>query len=246
MENSKYIHREEIHNLNAPSIIVPYLIEKYNPQSVLDVGTGLGTWLSVFEDYGVKEIKGLDGDWVEKSRLKIKLSEFETIDLTKGFSQSKKYDLVLCLEVAEHLEEQYADNFIKELTNCSDLIVFSAAVPEQQGQNHVNEKSPIYWDSLLNESGFYLHEDFREKFWYNESIEWWYRQNILVYKKTGKIDPVEYKKPIYKIHYELWNEELKRKQDYLNRLKSINEGRVTWKYILKIIYRKLIKFKPNH
>jgi len=245
MDNVKYIHRKEIHNFKAPNVIVPYLISQYSPKSVLDVGTGLGTWLNIFKANGVAEVKGLDGPWVDHGMLEIESSEFLTVDLNGRFFPNKKYDLALCLEVAEHLEEKYAETFIAELAKCSDLIVFSAAIPGQQGQNHINEQPPAYWHGLFRQHGFSLYEDFRDLFWDNTEIEWWYRQNILVYNKMNSASKVPIMSPTFKIHYELWNEELNRKQQYLIRLKNINEGRVTWKYILKIIFRKLIGFKPK-
>jgi len=52
-----YTHSENIHNLNAPNQIVPLLIKIFNPTSVIDVGCGIGTFLSVFKDNGVKQLK---------------------------------------------------------------------------------------------------------------------------------------------------------------------------------------------
>ena len=42
--------------------IVPLVLALVKPQSVVDVGCGLGTWLSVFKDFGVKDVFGIDGD----------------------------------------------------------------------------------------------------------------------------------------------------------------------------------------
>ena len=72
----KYVHEEEVHNLQSPGIIVPYLVEKFKPASVIDVGCGIGTFLRVFKEYGVKEILGVDGKWVNKTQLYIGQEEF--------------------------------------------------------------------------------------------------------------------------------------------------------------------------
>ena len=46
--------------------IIPLVLELVRPKSVIDVGCGLGTWLSVLKVLGVEEIFGVDGDHVDK------------------------------------------------------------------------------------------------------------------------------------------------------------------------------------
>lgn len=49
--------------------IVPIVMELIQPKSVIDVGCGVGTWLAVFAENGVKDFRGIDGSWVNKSLL---------------------------------------------------------------------------------------------------------------------------------------------------------------------------------
>ena len=63
---TRYIHHEKAHNLIAPEIIVPVITDVLNPQSVVDVGCGIGTFLHVFKKNGVTDILGLDGRWVNR------------------------------------------------------------------------------------------------------------------------------------------------------------------------------------
>lgn len=51
----------------------------------------------------------------------------------------RRFDLVLCLEVAEHLPASAADTLVRSLTGLGNVIAFSAAIPFQGGANHVNE-----------------------------------------------------------------------------------------------------------
>ena len=140
-----YIHTEAIHNLSAPRVIVPIVLEMIKPNSILDVGCGIGTWLKVFEEYGVDDYLGIDGDYVDRSTLKISEKRFLPNDLRKRWSLNRKFDLVVSLEVAEHLPEEVADLFVSTLSAHGDTILFSAAIPGQGGQNHVNEQWPTYW-----------------------------------------------------------------------------------------------------
>jgi ribosomal protein L11 methylase PrmA len=42
--------------------IIPILWEFVQPKRVIDVGCGTGTWLSAFQEFGLKDIFGIDGD----------------------------------------------------------------------------------------------------------------------------------------------------------------------------------------
>ena len=89
----------------------------------------------------------------------------------------------MSLEVAEHLEEEAADNFVRQLTKISDRILFSAAIPDQGGLHHLNERPPSYWAKKFKTYGFNQLDFLRPLFWDDERIEWWYRQNFLIYEK---------------------------------------------------------------
>src|SRR5690606_16087480 len=135
-------HLEEKHNLIAPSIIAPYVFKEVRPKSVVDVGCGLGTFLRAFKDLGVKDVYGLDGPWVRRDLLYkyIEEGEFEEADLEKPIEVTRRFDLAISLEVAEHLSEARADGFVADLGKLSDNILFSAAIPGQGGDHHINEQ----------------------------------------------------------------------------------------------------------
>lgn len=175
-----YIHTEDVHNLNAPREVVPLIIDLIKPLSVLDVGCGIGTWLKVFEEFGIHDYVGVDGVYVNRDLLKIPTSKFIETDLTSNWAIPRKFDLVLCLEVAEHLPEAFANKFVDLLTTYSDTIIFSAAIPGQGGQNHLNEQWPSYWQKKFAKHGFYFHDVIRPLIWDNKKVDWWYRQNIFL------------------------------------------------------------------
>jgi len=45
------------------------LVDALAPQSVLDVGCGIGTWLRAFQTAGVEAIVGVDGPYVDRDQL---------------------------------------------------------------------------------------------------------------------------------------------------------------------------------
>lgn len=181
----KFIHQPDTYNLTAPNEVVPILVEMFQPKSVLDVGCGIGTWLKCFNNFGIADTKGIDGDYVDREQLKryIDISQFEPVDLTYPFDLHKTFDLVLSLEVAEHLPAASAHGFIKSLCKHGDTVVFSAAIPGQGGQNHVNEQWKEYWIDMFLDFGFKPYDLLRWKIWNNKKVDWWYKQNILVFSK---------------------------------------------------------------
>ncbi len=163
--------------------IIPLVLELIQPKSVIDVGCGLGTWLSVFREYGVADVLGVDGDYVDKTRLEIPEQQFLSFDLRNPFETDRQFDLVVSLEVAEHLPSECAETFVNSLTRLGPVILFSAAIPCQGGTNHVNEQWPDYWVKYFKDTGYVVIDPIRRKIWQSKNIEFWYIQNILMFIK---------------------------------------------------------------
>ena len=161
--------------------LVPLVLEVYRPDSVVDVGCGLGGWLATFQALGVKDILGIDGDYIDKQTLDILPEHFKAIDISRPFTLDRTYDLAVCLEVAEHLASEHATDFVKSLTRLAPVILFSAAIPLQEGVNHLNEQWPDYWAQKFRARGFLPVDVIRKKIWGRDDIPVWYRQNILLF-----------------------------------------------------------------
>jgi 2-polyprenyl-3-methyl-5-hydroxy-6-metoxy-1,4-benzoquinol methylase len=108
----------------SAEIIVPLIIELLSPRSVVDIGCGTGTWLSVFKTHNVDDITGLDGHWVQDEMLQIPKSCFLSHDLTQSLDIERRFDLAVSLEVAEHLDKKYARNFVSTLVKLSSVAYF--------------------------------------------------------------------------------------------------------------------------
>ncbi len=165
-------------------IIISYIIEWIKPKSIVDFGCGEGLWLSVAKKIDDDiSILGLDGEYVHKNRLKIPANNFQALDLSKRVSLNKKYDLAISTEVAEHIMEKYSDNFIDNITSVSDRILFSAAIPGQDGINHVNEQWQSYWIKRFEDKGYFANLSIRDFFWNEKEVTSWRKQNIIYFSK---------------------------------------------------------------
>jgi hypothetical protein len=154
------------------------------PRSVVDVGCGSGAWLSVFETAGVQDLVGLEVSPVDPEIADVSPYVIQACDLSEQFYLSRDFDLALSLEVAEYLPEKLAASFIESLTRLAPLILFSAAVPGQMGVGHVNEQWPTYWCRHFSRFGFKVCDCLRDHLWLDRRVEWWYRQNLLLFVRA--------------------------------------------------------------
>ena len=174
--------RQNISLLSA-SIIVPEIINIFEPNSVVDFGCGMGEWLKIFKDNNIDDILGIDGYHINKDNLLINKKNFIAHDLNKAI-EIKKFDLAICLEVAEHLDYLSSETIVNSLVQSSDNIVFSAAIPGQGGTGHINEQPHSFWANKFIDHGYIVSDYLRIKFMENKKIPFWYRQNILIFSKN--------------------------------------------------------------
>ncbi|HEY5704652.1 MAG TPA: class I SAM-dependent methyltransferase [Terrimicrobiaceae bacterium] len=174
--------------LRSAREIVPIIVAFAKPRSVIDIGCGSGCWLAVFHEHGVAEFLGVDGSHVDRSMLEIPEERFLSFDLSHPLKLDRRYDLVVSLEVAEHLPPESAEAFVDSLTTLGPVILFSAAIPFQKGTGHLNEQWPEYWVERFACRNFVVADAIRRRVWNNERIEFWYIQNTLVFIHRDFLD----------------------------------------------------------
>jgi SAM-dependent methyltransferase len=175
-----YSDRDE-QTYKSAEIVISYIMNWLKPQTVVDIGCNVGTWLRIFKKYGCHSVLGVDTAAVPEQYLEIDNSEFLAHDLETRLLIDKKFNLAISLEVAEHLDAQYADIFVESLTRLSPIILFSAAIPNQGGINHINEQWQDYWKEKFQRHNYLCIDKIRRDIWNNSNVYYWYRQNILLY-----------------------------------------------------------------
>lgn len=134
------------------------------------------------------QVVGVDGKCVEIGRLLIPHTAFVQHDLElplTGVIPNGPFDLVLSLEVAEHLSPHRAEGFIDDLATFSDQVLFSAAIPGQGGYGHINEQPHQYWIRMFEDRGYAVTTVLQRTFANDPEVASWYRSNILLFVKVA-------------------------------------------------------------
>lgn len=144
---------------------------------IIDVGCGPGIYVKALRELG-HDVIGIDPDKRCAETVK------------SMFDEDGKYDLAICLEVAEHIDEELADNVVKKLTELAPKIIFSAAVPGQGGHGHINCQPKEYWEHKFGKLNFVVDKDKTEnfiKFMKNGYHMGWLTNNVQIFCSYGDV-----------------------------------------------------------
>jgi len=167
--------------------LLPLVLKALPVRSVVDIGCGRGAWLAEFGRLGIGDILGVDGDYVSTETLAIPPASFVPRDITQRFELGRQFDLAVCLEVGEHVPHPTSATLVANLTAHAPMVLFSAAVPGQGGQDHINEMPLEFWRGLFKARGYLALDAFRRQIQGARDVEPWYRNNVLLYVRGDVI-----------------------------------------------------------
>lgn len=151
-----YFHNEDIMKFNH--IMAENLVKALHPGSVLDVGCACGHLVSAFRDNGV-EAYGIDSSSCalenvrEDHRKYVCRAALPDIVLPDSFP--KRYDLVTCIEVIEHIRDEHTRKSVMALAGLSDTILFSSTPDDFDEPTHINVHPVSFWCAEFAKAGFY-------------------------------------------------------------------------------------------
>ena len=135
---------------------VPYvcdaIIKVFRPASVIDIGCGIGDYVKGFQERNLVSY-GVEGSDNCLNYLVIHARSIIIHDLREPILV-RSFDLVVCFEVLEHIEPEYTNILVNNLTSLSDRILVSAAPPGQGGHYHVNCQHKQWWEDTFKEQGY--------------------------------------------------------------------------------------------
>jgi hypothetical protein len=167
-----FVDRSPLVQLSADAV-VPVIREVCQPTSVIDFGCGQGEWLAAFE---MEDVLGVD--------IAVHDSTIQH-DLTRPLRLKGRFDLALCLEVGEHLPESAADTLVDTIAFHADTVVFSAAVPGQEGTGHINCQPHEYWHEKFEARGYQTIDVIRPLIRHDDRVRPWYKDNIFLHARAG-------------------------------------------------------------
>jgi len=134
-------------------IVCEAIKKEFNPSSVIDVGCAIGEFVMGFKGLDIFSY-GIEGS--ERCLPHIVASKRCILikDLRKKFDLEMLFSLAMCFEVAEHIELEFVDQFLENLTRLSNRILLTAAPLGQGGHYHVNCQPKQYWIDKFNNLGF--------------------------------------------------------------------------------------------
>lgn len=170
----------------AAPFIRDAIVNQFQPDSVIDIGCGSGEYLLAFKEAGI------DGHGIELAAAALQRCHQKGLDVIRADLTSMdalpwQADVVYSFEVAEHIDEAAAANFVGLLTTAArKAIVLTAAGPGQAGLCHVNCQPKSYWVKRFQERGFRYDEPLTER-WQaankDRGLAPWFEDNLMIFHK---------------------------------------------------------------
>jgi 2-polyprenyl-3-methyl-5-hydroxy-6-metoxy-1,4-benzoquinol methylase len=166
--------------------LAEWIKNNINPDNCIDIGCGPGTYVRSMIGQGINAI-GIDID----KRIK-NVPNLYQINM---FNCVESRDLVLCIEVAEHIEESLSEQIaasVAQAVNDNGILIWSAAHPGQGGVGHINCQPKEFWQKLLENNRLK-----RDKKLESQMIEYiasgyhmgWFLQNAMIFRKNCSRNP---------------------------------------------------------
>lgn len=138
--------------------IATQIKEKYRPKTVLDAGCAMGLLVAALRDLGV-EAYGVDLSEYAISQVREDIRPYCAVgSLADPLPDSlpRRYDLVVSMEVLEHIPEAEGKKAVANLCAVTDQVLFCSSPDDTEDPTHINLHRPSYWCGLFAEQGFFF------------------------------------------------------------------------------------------
>lgn len=137
-----------------PHTLWPWLMETFEPRTMLDIGCGEGHAMNWFVGKGV-DILGVEGLKRNVQICKDKGLKCVPHDFTEGPFVSVGVDLIWCSDVLEHIEERYLSNIFATFRLARVVAVSHGEEGHEKcGWHHVTNRMSSWWLERFEKEGF--------------------------------------------------------------------------------------------
>jgi len=150
------------HWLEFFGAIAERVVKEIRPKKAIDVGCAKGFLVETLRDRGV-EAYGIDISEYAISEVRPEIRAYcraaSAVD-----SLNDQYDLVFCIEVLEHLNEEEGKQAVANICRSTGDVLFSSIPGCFEEPTHINVQPRSYWIQMFAEHGFHLDVDFDASF----------------------------------------------------------------------------------
>jgi len=137
----------EQHELPFAKNLAAWIGKNFKNKKIRDFGCGPGIYVQAIKEY-TDDVKGYDIDERIRGKLNLEIKSIFDID--------DPSDLILCLEVAEHIETKFNSDIVKTVyknLKPGGMLIWSAAFPGQGGDGHINCQTRDFWIDQFTKQG---------------------------------------------------------------------------------------------
>lgn len=172
--------------VDSAETISQSILNDLDPRSVVDVGCGTGALLEALRTQGC-QVFGLEYSTAALQYCKERNLDVQKFDLeTETLVEDRTFDVAISMEVGEHLPEDTADRYVDLISRLSNVVVFTAAIPGQGGDDHVNEQPHTYWISKFQSRGLTYDEplsiQWRNSWRESDKVATFYHRNLMIFR----------------------------------------------------------------
>ena len=141
------VYERSPHWLNFFGNIADHIVRKIGPATVLDAGCAMGFLVESLRDRGVQAY-GIDISDYAIENVRADMKPYCRVgSILEPFPQ--KYDLIVSIEVLEHLHKDDGEKAIENLCRASDQLLFSSTPIDYREATHFNVQPIEYWTELF-------------------------------------------------------------------------------------------------
>jgi 2-polyprenyl-3-methyl-5-hydroxy-6-metoxy-1,4-benzoquinol methylase len=169
-----------VHDISSAAALCKYLADK-QATTVVDFGCGLGDYAKAFKAKGHK-VEAYDGNPNTES---LTGGIGKVLDLSKPFYLGKKFDVVLSLEVGEHIPKEFEEQFIDNITkHAKKHLIISWAIVGQGGDGHVNCADNEYIIGQIVDRGFKHNKKASDELRKAATNASWFANTLMVFNRA--------------------------------------------------------------